>query len=67
MSELARANVRECLEIVKDFHHSVAVDEGMKEKKEQAGYALDHLAQIFHGEVKNVRFGRDCEDKIKGK
>ena len=50
MPPLKVANIQKCLSILKDFHNKVPVDDSNKELKEQAGYALDHLTQLFRGE-----------------
>jgi hypothetical protein len=50
MRKLEKANVKKCLDVLRDFQESVPVDEAnevLNMKKVLAGQAVDHLTKII--------------------
>ena len=61
MSELRNANVKHCLDMLRDFHETAVLDGNAQfmEKKEQARQALDQLSNMF---IKNTAVGDEQGD-----
>ena len=66
MSQLKDANIQEILSHLRKFHDAVKVaetDTALKEKKERAGAAMDHLESLLSArprEAGNDEAGYDC-------
>lgn len=60
MKTLKELNFQKCLEVLENFHEAVPVDvldKELKEKKEQAELALEHIGEIFMKDTDMVQYG----------
>ncbi len=64
MSQLRVANVRRCLDILREFHDAVKVDNSNEKLKKRAGKALDHLDNLFAPDPGEYDIVNGCTPKV---
>jgi hypothetical protein len=62
MSKLAVANVRKCLDILKQFYEAVEMDSVDEELQMMAKEALDHLYNLFAPDPGEFMHDGKCSD-----
>jgi len=62
MSELRNANVKHCLDMLRDFHEVAVIDGDVElmEKKERANHALEQLSNMLIQDIMEARRGDTC-------